>query len=143
MAEDWDAILGGRNWRSSKFRPNQKWVFPKIMGKPPKSSVLIGFSIINHPFWGTPNFGNIQILPHETGLLEDHFTFEMALFFTEKNVSFREWNFRSILAKLSDSWFGIGSYWLFLFGKIHKRSWRFLRGPPPQCHVYPQEIRPC
>ena len=24
----------------------------------PKSSSLIGFSIINHPFWGTPIFGN-------------------------------------------------------------------------------------
>ena len=29
-----------------------KWVFPKIRGTP-KSSILIGFSIINHPFWGT------------------------------------------------------------------------------------------
>ena len=38
-----------------------KWMFPKLMGKPPKSSILIGFSIINHPFWGTPIFGNIQI----------------------------------------------------------------------------------
>ena len=28
----------------------------------PKSSILIGFSIINHPFWGTPIFGNIQML---------------------------------------------------------------------------------
>ena len=27
----------------------------------PKSSILIGFSIINHPFWGTPIFGNILI----------------------------------------------------------------------------------
>ena len=27
----------------------------------PKSSTLIGFSIINHPFWGTPIFGNIHI----------------------------------------------------------------------------------
>ena len=27
----------------------------------PKSSILIGFSIINHPFWGTPIFGNTQI----------------------------------------------------------------------------------
>ncbi len=26
-----------------------------------KSSILIGFSIINHPFWGTPIFGNIHI----------------------------------------------------------------------------------
>ncbi len=39
---------------------------------PPESSILIGFSIINHPFWGTPIFGNIHIfslcisrLPHE------------------------------------------------------------------------------
>ena len=24
----------------------------------PKSSILIGFSIINHPFWGTTIFGN-------------------------------------------------------------------------------------
>ena len=27
----------------------------------PKSSILIGFSIINHPFWGAPIFGNIHI----------------------------------------------------------------------------------
>ena len=29
-----------------------------------KSSILIGFgfSIINHPFWGTPIFGNTHIL---------------------------------------------------------------------------------
>ena len=27
----------------------------------PKSSILIGFSIINHPFWGTTFFGNIHI----------------------------------------------------------------------------------
>ena len=31
------------------------WVFPKNNGTP-KSSILIGFSIINHPFWGTPIF---------------------------------------------------------------------------------------
>ncbi len=29
----------------------------------PKSSILIGFSIINHPFWGTPIFGNTHIDP--------------------------------------------------------------------------------
>ena len=27
----------------------------------PKSSILKGFSIINHPFWGTPIFGNTHI----------------------------------------------------------------------------------
>ena len=28
----------------------------------PKSSILIGFSIINHPFWGTPIFRNTHIV---------------------------------------------------------------------------------
>ena len=28
----------------------------------PKSFILIGFSIINHPFWGTPIFGNTYFL---------------------------------------------------------------------------------
>ena len=27
----------------------------------PKSSILTRFSIINHPFWGTPIFGNTHI----------------------------------------------------------------------------------
>ena len=27
----------------------------------PKLSILIGFSIINHPFWGTPILGNTHI----------------------------------------------------------------------------------
>ena len=27
----------------------------------PKSSILIGISIINHPFWGTPIFGNTHM----------------------------------------------------------------------------------
>ena len=38
-------------------------MFPKIVGFPPKSSILIGFSIINHPFWGTPILGNTHIAP--------------------------------------------------------------------------------
>ena len=32
----------------------------------PKSSILIGFSIINHPFWGILIFGNTHILPQDT-----------------------------------------------------------------------------
>ncbi len=39
------------------------WVFPKIGVPPaPKSSILIGFSIINHPFWGTPIYIYIFIV---------------------------------------------------------------------------------
>ena len=33
----------------------------KNSGFSPKSSILIGFSIINHPFWGTTIFGNTYI----------------------------------------------------------------------------------
>ena len=36
----------------------------------PKSSILMSFSIINHPFWGTPIFGNTHmIVPGNEGLL--------------------------------------------------------------------------
>ena len=34
---------------------------PKNRVKTPKSSILIGFSIVNHPFWGTSIFGNIHM----------------------------------------------------------------------------------
>ena len=37
------------------------WVFPKNNGTL-KSSILIGFSILNHPFFGTPIFGNSHLL---------------------------------------------------------------------------------
>ena len=39
-------------------------MFPKML-VPPKSSIFIGFSIINHPFWGSPIFGNTHTcFPH-------------------------------------------------------------------------------
>ena len=41
---------------------SSKWMFPKIVGFPPKSSISIGFPIINHPFLGIPSFGNTQII---------------------------------------------------------------------------------
>ena len=34
-----------------------------------KSSILIGFSIINHPFWGTTIFGNFHPLINGWGIL--------------------------------------------------------------------------
>ncbi len=46
-------------------------VFPKNLAGPPKSSILIGFSIINHPFWGTPIFGNTHIWKKIVALLKD------------------------------------------------------------------------
>ena len=37
------------------------WMFPKIGVFPPNHPILIGFSIINHPFWGIPIFGNTHM----------------------------------------------------------------------------------
>ena len=37
------------------------YVGVSLNGGTPKSSILIGFSIINHPFWDTLIFGNIHI----------------------------------------------------------------------------------
>ena len=53
------AELSKKFW-SLRFSTSKRWVFPEIGGFPPKSSILIGFSIINHPFWDTPIFGNTQ-----------------------------------------------------------------------------------
>ena len=44
-----------------------------LNGGTPKSSILIGFSMINHPFWSTPIFGNTHIIedgyqPNSRGL---------------------------------------------------------------------------
>ena len=36
------------------------WMFPKTV-VPSNHPILIGFSIINHPFWGSPIFGNTHI----------------------------------------------------------------------------------
>ena len=56
--------MNGAVWRylkSSSIIGRYMGVEPKIGGKPPKSSILIGFSIINHPFWGSSIFGNTHI----------------------------------------------------------------------------------
>ena len=47
-------------WRQSPLpgRYDLIWMFPKIV----KSSILIGFSIISHPFWGTTIFGNTLLV---------------------------------------------------------------------------------
>ena len=44
------------------MRVNGIWVLNQKYGfLPPKSSISIGFSIINHPFWGIPIFGNTHM----------------------------------------------------------------------------------
>ena len=46
------------------------WVFPKKYGNPSKSSIFIGFSIINHPFLGTPIFGNTHFFSCECSKID-------------------------------------------------------------------------
>ena len=60
----------------------------------PKSSILIGFSIRNHPFWGTPIFGNTH------------------LYVTRKKADKRAWNFLQQIVLV----LGVGnsSCWVFI-----------------------------
>ena len=44
----------------------------------PKSSILIGFSTMNHPFWGTPIFGNTHLV--KTNPFWTHIFFQMGWF---------------------------------------------------------------
>ena len=69
----WQKVVFSIVWRGSGKQCNQKCDkdqqqghlllgVSKNRGGPPKSSILIGFSIINHPFWGfLPIFGNTLI----------------------------------------------------------------------------------
>ena len=54
----------------------------------PQSSIWIGFSIINHPFWGTPIFGNTHIYIYihwqNLGPLLKVFTFRLKPSWTSK-----------------------------------------------------------
>ena len=52
------------SWQKSEslpYSPGNYMGVSKNRGGAPKSWTLIGFSIINHPFWGTPIFGNTHI----------------------------------------------------------------------------------
>ena len=50
--------LSRRNLTKNMF---DIWVFPKIWENLQIIHLFIGFSIINHPFWGTPIFENTHI----------------------------------------------------------------------------------
>ena len=57
-------VLTCFNHSPEAWRCITTWVFPNIMVTP-KSSILIGCSILNHPFWGTPIFGNTHMFLRE------------------------------------------------------------------------------
>ena len=45
----------------SPYKPNDDYMDVSENGGTPKSSILIGISITNHPFWGNPIFGNTHM----------------------------------------------------------------------------------
>ena len=63
----WSGFVGGE---TIPRHPKSSWMLPPVFvvvscklgvsknSGTPKSSILIGFSIIKHPFWGTTIFGN-------------------------------------------------------------------------------------
>ena len=73
-------------------------MFPKIGGFPPKSSILIGFSLINHPFWGTPYFRKHPYTKKKQhpllGRASSNFTWQFSCF--QKTVWKRSWRLQWI-----------------------------------------------
>ena len=60
-----DAIYYRIDNRINKNHPTNKYLHMAVSKNngTSKSSILIGFPIINHPFRGTPIFGNTHIIP--------------------------------------------------------------------------------
>ena len=58
-------------WHCSPQQYDKKYKYKVDVSKnsgTPKSSILMGFSIINHPFWGTSIFGNTQVYEDVLGI---------------------------------------------------------------------------
>ena len=63
MSEDWF----GDGWRSKgDYTVKLYYMGVSINGGSPKSSILIVFSFINHPFWGTTIVGTPHIEPSDS-----------------------------------------------------------------------------
>ena len=102
-------FLGIATPELGKWLNNDKHMGVSKNNGAPKSSILIGFSIINHPFWGTPIFGNTHIgFKHlQTGLstLPSHANANVACLPGKDQPKLpRTWDqFRSIQASSSSS----------------------------------------
>ena len=102
----------------------------------PKSSILIGFSTINHPFWGTPIFGNTQISQLKSFFSSPAPVHVDILTLPTTSTSFRATNgdvgvpwdvcFFSILAtpKRRNGKVLVGCFWFFVGGGWLGGKWR-------------------
>ena len=85
----------------------------------PKTSMLIGFSIINHPFWGTTIFGN-------------HVLLNMAISITSHVSMTRVSSCQASLAGLDEDYANIGEDFFFqirevaIWGEINIRIYTYI-----------------
>ncbi len=79
----------------------------------PKSSILIGFSFINHPFWGTPIFGNIHL-----NLKRKFDGLEIPSIFTVRGLA--SFVFKHLM-ELDETFLGGGFKYFFIFSPIWGR----------------------
>ena len=92
--------IASNNFQKS---PRHKfWVFPKIGFFSPKSSILqvIGFSRINHPFWGTTVFGNTRMKPLQLRFKPG----DVVVFQIEGRVQLASWVFWNLVKDLTMFW---------------------------------------
>ena len=98
------------------------WGCPKMVGFPPKSSILIGISTINHPFWGTTIYGNTHI-PHPGAV-------------NEKNT----WVIK-VAFRFSGAWWPLVSAVMPVIYPILTR-WGFLYWLPKKLRIRPRWLFP-
>ena len=60
LRTSWGKVKPGKLSLKKSYEATEDLDVSKNSGTP-KSSILIGFSIINHPFWGTRIFGNTHL----------------------------------------------------------------------------------
>ena len=84
----------GHKWTSGRIQRESKWY---NLGTP-KSSISMGFSFINQPFWGTPILGNPHMMKQRT------FIFIYWIFIALRGPPLQGAHCQSQLQKWHDCW---------------------------------------
>jgi len=103
----------------------------------PKSSILLGFSLINHPFWGTPIFGNPHILA--TGQNDP------SKEFSSTALRLEEAPFPSLRSVFSGAGWRrpVNNHWTMdLANKMKAQEKRYLEKLSCVVFVFPKDFRP-
>ena len=110
---------GFRGWNFRRptgcvFFVGNIWMFPKIVGFPPKSSIFNRvFHYFHHPFWGyTPIFGNTH-MDDWVALMEDSLGFGGCVFITPPQ---RKKKGPVTSGDGEETWF---YFKMYFFGKVH------------------------